>query len=206
MNNISKIIIDLNYLKILNININQLLTLIKIYFTSKKEYFDYEIDIHDINFLRENKYIFVEENKTIKYHLRDKGNIIINKIIEFNNNETIEIEKIKEEEVIDNFSDKVKQFRLKFNGLRTGSMGTLGSVKSKLKRWMEDNPKVTFNQILEAVDLYIDSLNGNYNYLQRADYFIYKQNNKKEEDSRLSIFIDELNKEPENSDWTTEIK
>ena len=43
---------------------------------------------------------------------------------------------------------------------------------------------------------------NNYQYLQAAHYFIYKKDSK-EEDSRLSAFIEE--KEIDNTDWTTKL-
>jgi len=198
--------IDLDILKILNLNINHLLTLIKIYFTTEKEFFDYDISQEDIDYLRKEKYIMVYTDTNLRYFIRDKGNIILKKVVEFNKTKEATITlNTDEKDHIAEFNKKIREFREKFNGLRIGSMGTLSSVKSKLERWMKNNPDVLFNEILEATQLYIDSLNGDWRYLQRADYFIYKQNSRKEETSRLSIFIEEGRKETVNSDWGANI-
>lgn len=198
--------IDLDILKVSNLNINHLLTLIKIHFITEKEFFDYDVNQEHINYLRKEKYIIVYEDTNLRYFIREKGNIILKKIVEFNKIEksTITINADQKDHILE-FNKKVKQFREKFNSLRIGSMGTLSSVRSKLERWMKNNPDVLFDEILEATQLYIDSLNGDWRYLQRADYFIYKQNSRKEETSRLSIFIEEGRKETVNSDWAANI-
>ncbi len=82
-------------------------------------------------------------------------------------------------------------------------MGSYTGVKEKLTRWIKNNPQYSFNDILKAVDIYINSLNNNYYYLQQADYFIYKKQGK-EETSRLSAFIEEINNK-EETDWTTNL-
>lgn len=201
---IDKIHIDLNQLKLLKLSVNKILTLIKIYFIANKLYFDYELDSSDIEYLKENKYIIVYENKNIKCYLREKGKSVLEKVVSFKGIETNKVETIQEDK-IDNFEEKITKFRLKFNDLRVGAMGSKKNVRLKLKRWMKDNPDVTFKEILEATDAYIESLNGRYQFLQQADYFIYKQNQHKEETSRLSIFIEEGKKDPVNSDWGSEI-
>lgn len=201
-----KITIDLDYLKIIDINVNQILTLIKIHFNSNKQYFDYVEDKEDLKYLRQNKYVIFYEDKTIRYFLREKGRILLEKAVVIEDGNEIRVKEHVEISEKTEFTEFVSQYRDKFKGLRSGSMGSLGSVRKKLKRWMKENPDVTQKEILDCVDMYIDSLNGNFNYLQRADYFIYKQNNKREEDSRLSIFLEELNQEPTNSDWATELK
>ncbi len=100
------------------------------------------------------------------------------------------------DELVDNIRDK-------FKGLKVGSMGDRKALKEKLTRWRIENPSITAKEILEAVDTYIES-QSNLNYIQRADYFIYKKIGGVES-SRLSIYIDEIKLPKENSDWATEI-
>ena len=69
---------------------------------------------------------------------------------------------------------------------------------------MKENPKYTFEDILKAVDIYIDQHGFNATYLQNAEYFIFKQNSNKEESSRLSAYIDEIN-DIEEKDWTSKL-
>jgi len=205
MNDVNEININVKRLKLLDLNINHILTLVKIYLNTNKKHFDYDIDDEDIKYLQSKKCLLVYRNKSTKYVIRTKGQEILDEIVTFKHSLSKETEKLIFQDKIDDFENKVKVFRSKFNGLKLGSMGVLADVKTKLKRWMKSNPEVTFKEILQATDLYIESLNGNYNYLQRADYFIYKQNKRKEETSRLTLFIEELNKETVNSDWGSEI-
>jgi len=82
-------------------------------------------------------------------------------------------------------------------------MGSLSTCKEKMKRWMRENPTYSPKQILNAADIYINSLNDN-TYLQQADYFIYKKDGK-EESSRLSAFIDEIDTKVTDN-WTSVLK
>lgn len=109
---------------------------------------------------------------------------------------------IDEKEEIIIHDDHITQYRNIWKGLKPGSMGSPGSVKKKLKRWMEENPDYSFNDILKAAQLYVNK-QENLKYLQRADYFIYKQIDG-DQQSRLSAWIEEIN-EVEEDGWTTDI-
>ena len=99
------------------------------------------------------------------------------------------------------FDEFIEEYRNLWKGLKVGSMGSPMACKEKMLRWMGENPNYTKEDILKAAKIYINSLN-NYQYLQAAHYFIYKKDGK-EEDSRLSAFIEE--KEVDNTDWTTKL-
>lgn len=100
---------------------------------------------------------------------------------------------------------RIKEYRNLWKGLKAGSMGSAKSCKQKLTRWMQENPEYTFDDILNAAELYILSIND-LRYLQNAEFFIFKQNPHREESSRLSAFIDEVNdKETLTGDWTSSI-
>lgn len=204
------IIIDIKSLKITQLNLNHILTLLKIQFYLEKDLLNYKVNQDDILYLCKEGYILLydEKIKGQKYYLREKGKVTLSKIVKVdkeNYNEEIVIENISEKDEIEDFKILVNNFRFKFKNLRIGSMGNPTAVSNKLKRWMKNNPEITRKEILDAVNNYIESLNGDYRYLQRADYFIYKQNNKKEETSRLSLYIEEGRKEVVNSDWTTSL-
>ena len=77
-------------------------------------------------------------------------------------------------------------------------MGSENACKEKMLRRRGENSQYSKEDILKAAKIHINSLN-NYQYLQAAHYFIYKKDGK-EEDSRLSAFIEE--KEVDNTDWT----
>jgi len=167
--------------------------LIKIYLSSKKIYFDYDLNKVYINDLIEKEYLV--SDKTGVY-LRDKGEKVVKLFV------TIKIDKQKDEKM----EDYTKEYRLLFKDIRVGSMGNLQSVKKKLERFLETNTDVDFDEIIKATKLYIESFNNNFKYIKRADYFIYKQNFRGEETSELEIWIEQARKEPENSDWRTELK
>ena len=99
------------------------------------------------------------------------------------------------------FDEFIEEYRKLWKGLKPGSMGSENACKEKMLRWMGENPNYTKEDILKAAKIYINSLN-NYQYLQAAHYFIYKKDGK-EEDSRLSAFIEE--KEVDNTDWTVKL-
>jgi hypothetical protein len=99
------------------------------------------------------------------------------------------------------FDEFIEEYRNLWKGLKVGSMGSPNACKEKMERWMKENPNYSKEDILKAAKIYINSLN-NYQYLQAAHYFIYKKDGK-EEDSRLSAFIEE--KEVDNTDWTTKL-
>lgn len=202
------IIIDIQCLKITSLNLNHILTLLKIKFYDDKSLLNYKVNKDDLLYLVDKKYLIESNNKSTirKYFLRQKGKIALSKIIKIEttkNEEKLLIKDISIKDQIEDFNILITKYRTKFKDLKVGSMGNNKAVRDKLKRWMKDNPDVTQKEILNAVDTYLESLNGDYRYLQRADYFIYKQNLRKEEVSRLSLFIEENRKEVVNSDWTT---
>lgn len=160
--------------------------------SKNKQYFDYEIKDEYIKRLVDKGYIISTADGS---HLRAKGINTINTFI-----------KTKTEESDDKYDKMTDNYRELFKGLKTGSMGDRNSVKGKLIRFLKDNPNTSFSEIKSAVEKYIESLDGKYKYARRADYFIYKQVGKKDEEiSDLTTWIEEIRKEPENSDWTAKL-
>lgn len=109
------------------------------------------------------------------------------------------------DEKIEGFVD---DFRKKWRGLKPGAMGSKEGVSQKLKRWIQNNPNIDLETISKAADNYINGADGtDPRFLQRADYFIYKQDSNKDLSSRLSAYVDEIimGVEEDNKDWTTKI-
>ena len=188
-------ILDFKFLKEQNLSIEEFLVLIHL----DDELYNNSMRV--LKPLEEKQFIkIINDEKII---LREKGRLFIELIsIEKlsstkNNKQTVKSDRLINVE-LDSF---INDFRNKFKGLKPGSMGSEASCKMKMYRWMKENPSYTPEQILKAADIYIKSLN-NYQYLQRADYFIYKKDGK-EESSGLAAYIDEIEVD---DDWTTNLK
>lgn len=188
-------ILDFNLLAEQNLSIEEFLVLIHL----DDELYNNSMRV--LKPLEEKQFIkIINDEKII---LREKGKLFIELIsIEKlsstkNNKQTVKSDRLINVE-LDSF---INDFRNKFKGLKPGSMGSEASCKMKMYRWMKENPSYTPEQILKAADIYIKSLN-NYQYLQRADYFIYKKDGK-EESSGLAAYIDEIEVD---DDWTTNLK
>ena len=103
--------------------------------------------------------------------------------------------------ISEGFDEFIEEYRNLWKGLKVGSLGSYKTCYDKMKRWMSENPNYSKEDILKAARIYIKSLD-NYQYLQQADYFIFKKDGK-DENSRLSAFIDE--QESNNTDWTVKL-
>jgi hypothetical protein len=188
-------ILDFNLLAEHNLSINEFLVLIH------HEEKLYNNSMNVLKPLEEKQFIKIISNEEIV--LREKGKLLLELIsiekISSNNKRKI----VKSDRLINSeLNGFINDFRNKFKGLKPGSMGSEAACKLKMYRWMKENPQYTPAQILKAAEIYIKSLN-NYQYLQQADYFIYKKEGK-DEQSKLSAFIDEI--EIDTDDWTTNLK
>lgn len=198
------LVLNFQVLKDLNISIGEFLYIYKVY---NPDIVMTQTEV-DLIKLQENKFIKIitEDEKKITI-LRDKSI----KLIKFL---TVEIDETLEEETIAikksvravnaEIRDNIHLFRSIWKGLKPGAMGSSKSCEVKLIRWMKENPDNTFDEVLKAAQIYIDSLRGDYRFLQKADYFIFKQENNREESSRLSAFIDEIDTDM-NVEWTSNL-
>lgn len=201
----NSLIINFELLEQLNISISEFLFL-------SYNYFDKEIDIPynnvDLNKLEKQQYIkkIIEKNEKIII-IRNKSIELIEKLY-VNTNVTIDTKKTKvyhsKRHINEQVEERIAEYRTKWKGLKPGSMGSAKACKQKLTRWMKENPEYSFDDILKAVDIYLNSEGLNVKFLQRADYFIFKQESNKEESSRLSAFIDEV-QDYVADDWTTNL-
>ena len=190
-------ILDLNFLKEQNLSVVEFIVLLQLNGIETNLTFD---DIV-LNELQDKQFIKLINNETI---LREKGKLLVNFLsIESNYSNYKEKKIIKKSNRIINegFDEFIEEYRNLWKGLKVGSMGSPMACKEKMLRWMGENPNYSKEDILKAARIYINSLN-NYQYLQAAHYFIYKKNGK-EEDSRLSAFVEE--KEVDNTDWTVKL-
>ena len=189
-------ILDLNFLKEQNLSVIEFVVLLQLNGIKTNLTFDDII----LNELQDKQFIKLIEKEII---LREKSKLLIDFLsIESNlNHKEKKIIKKSNRVINDGFDEFIEEYRNLWKGLKVGSMGSPLACKEKMERWMKENPNYSKKDILKAAKIYINSLN-NYQYLQAAHYFIYKKDGK-EEDSRLSAFINET--EPNNTDWTTKL-
>lgn len=190
-------ILDLNFLKEQNLSVIEFISLLKLNGTN----IDLIIPYNTLCSLQEKQFIKLIDKETI---VREKSKLLLDFLsIESNYSNYKEKKIIKKSNRVINegFDEFIEEYRNLWKGLKVGSMGSPLACKEKMLRWMGENPNYTKEDILKAAKIYINSLN-NYQYLQAAHYFIYKKDGK-EEDSRLSAFIEE--KEVDNTDWTTKL-
>jgi len=193
------LLLDFKTLKEQGLSIEEFLFLYSRY---KKEIININTEVVDISKLESNLFIKSKE----KLELRQKSIDLIKFLEVETSNSFKDNKKIikKSKRVINSLvEDNIHLYRDKWKGLKPGSMGGLQSCKEKLTRWITENPEYSFDDILNAADLYLNTEGRNTKYLQRADYFIFKKDGK-EESSRLSAFIDDLDG-GDDEDWTSNL-
>jgi hypothetical protein len=190
-------ILDINFLKEQNLSIIEFITLLKL------NEVDIDLVLNDsiLKRLQEKQFIKLIDQDFI---IREKGKLLLDFLSIESNYSNYKDKKIikKSNRVInEGFDEFIEEYRKLWKGLKLGSMGSSNACKEKMERWMKENPNYSKEDILKAARIYIKSVD-NYQFLQAAHYFIYKKEGK-EEDSRLSAFIEE--KEIDNTDWTTKL-
>ena len=190
-------VLDLNFLKEQNLSVNlspeEFLTLI--YLNNN------EGPTGELISLQEKQFIKLIDQEII---IREKSKLLLDFLsIEssYSDYKSKKVVKKSTRTISEGFDEFIEEYRNLWKGLKVGSMGSPMACKEKMLRWMGENPNYSKEDILKAARIYINSLN-NYQYLQAAHYFIYKKDGK-EEDSRLSAFIEE--KEVDNTDWTVKL-
>lgn len=142
------------------------------------------------------------EQKILIKIFNDEINILLKRGKELIESQLENNEKPDDSYSYDEIDKFVETYRQKWKGMGTGLMGSPKACKDKLTTWLEENPQYTFDDILMAVDMYLRSVN-NPKYIQRADYFISKIENKVQH-SRLSAFIEEIDNYTDEN-WTNEL-
>lgn len=155
--------------------------------------------------LEEKQFIKINRLDNNKLEIREKGKLLIDfvsieGIASITNKKTI---KKSDRALTEGMIEFVKDYRALWKGLKPGSMGSDHTCKDKLIKWMKLNPSYSKEDILKAAKIYVKSVD-NYQYLQQADYFIFKKD-AFGESSRLSSFIDEIDIKLVNDDWTTKL-
>ena len=194
-------ILDLNFLKEQNLSIIEFITLLQLNEIDT----GLQLDLDILHNLQEKQFVkLIIDKFGTNTIIREKSKLLLDFLsIEssYSNYKEKKIIKKSNRVINEGFDEFIEEYRNLWKGLKVGSMGSPMACKEKMLRWMGENPNYTKEDILKAAKIYINSLN-NYQYLQAAHYFIYKKDGK-EEDSRLSAFIEE--KEVDNTDWTVKL-
>ena len=194
-------ILDLNFLKEQNLSVIEFITLLQLNEIDT----GLQLDLDILHNLQEKQFVkLIIDKFGTNTIIREKSKLLLDFLsIESSYSDYKEKKIIKKSNRVINegFDEFIEEYRKLWKGLKPGSMGSENACKEKMLRWMGENPNYTKEDILKAAKIYINSLN-NYQYLQAAHYFIYKKDGK-EEDSRLSAFIEE--KEVDNTDWTVKL-
>ena len=194
-------ILDLNFLKEQNLSVIEFITLLQLNEVDT----GLQLDLGVLHDLQEKQFVklIIDKFGTTQI-LREKSKLLLDFLsIESNysNYKEKKITKKSDRIINESFDEFIEEYRNIWKGLKLGSMGSPSACRDKMLRWMKENPSYSKEDILKAARIYIKSLD-NYQYLQQADYFIYKKDGK-EESSRLSAFIDEV--EVDNTDWTVKL-
>ena len=194
-------ILDLNFLKEQNLSVIEFITLLQLNEIDT----GLQLDLDILHNLQEKQFVkLIIDKFGTNTIIREKSKLLLDFLsIEssYSNYKEKKIIKKSNRVINEGFDEFIEEYRNLWKGLKVGSMGSPMACKEKMLRWMGENPNYSKEDILKAAKIYINSLN-NYQYLQAAHYFIYKKDGK-EEDSRLSAFVEE--KEVDNTDWTTKL-
>lgn len=192
-------ILDFNLLYEQNLSAEEFITLINL--NNGVEAIDISLAIK----LEEKQFIKINRLDDNKLEIREKGKLLIDfvsieGVASITNKKTI---KKSNRALTEGMIEFVKEYRALWKGLKPGSMGSENTCKDKLIKWMSLNPSYSKDDILKAAKIYLKSVD-NYQYLQQADYFIFKKD-AHGESSRLSSFIDEIDIKLVDENWTTKL-
>ena len=194
-------ILDLNFLKEQNLSVIEFITLLQLNEINT----GLQLDLDILHNLQEKQFVkLIIDKFGTNTIIREKSKLLLDFLsIEssYSDYKSKKVVKKSTRTISEGFDEFIEEYRNLWKGLKVGSMGSPMACKEKMLRWMGENPNYSKEDILKAARIYINSLN-NYQYLQAAHYFIYKKDGK-EEDSRLSAFIEE--KEVDNTDWTVKL-
>lgn len=91
---------------------------------------------------------------------------------------------------VEDATKRIDEYRSKFKGIRTKSIGDKKQCIENISRWLFKNPQYDFDDILEVTDYYIT--NTDPQYVSNADNFIFNYDNKGNLVSGLSIVMDTI--------------
>lgn len=129
-----------------------------------------------------------------------------------------------EKENLNEFEDRLENLARKLmaifpEGRKAGTYlywrGNVKEIKLKLKKFFKKySDKYTDEQILEATKSYVNSFNGNYNFMRVLKYFILKEERKVDEEgngfveevSDLATSIENIGQIDNNDNWMNSVR
>lgn len=147
--------------------------------------------------LQDTKCIKITDTVTLKYSIRETGVKLIKELDELHNVKVVTAKKLKEADnvVMSDILYWIDEYRTLFKNKKPGATGDKNACITKMARFFAQYPEYANKEtVISAATKYIngEGMNANFKYLQKADYFIFKQSANKDEISNLASFCDEL--------------
>jgi hypothetical protein len=193
-------ILDFNLLSEQNLSVEEFVALLHL---NNNEVVEFNGII--LNSLEDKQFIKINKTNDNEITLREKSNLLIN-FVSIEGVQSITSKKTikrSDRSIQAGMVEFVKEYRTLWKGLKPGAMGSEGTCNDKLIKWMKLNPSYSKEDIIKAAKIYLKTVD-NYQYLQQADYFIFKKD-AFGESSRLSSFIDEIDVKLVDDNWTTRL-
>lgn len=190
------ILINPGQLSKIEMNVSEFMVLVSLYY--KSNFIDY-VPKSILENLEKEKYIKILKTTCV---LRQKS---LKLIEQFKMESDVSLEKTTNVVTEAEIKERVQEYRILFKGIKPGSMGSKRGCIDNLIKWFKENPEYSFEDVLKATKLYINTQND-IRYIQKANYFIYKQDGNKVTHSNLSSFIDEIEENVDHNDeWTSDL-
>ncbi len=103
---------------------------------------------------------------------------------------------IEEEKIDDDWEWINTEYRVLFEKVRLDAKGDKSGCTGKMKKYFAKHPSIRKSDVIDAANMYISTFKHsgqNIKFLQRADYFISK-NEKGTEMSRLDQYVEQIKK------------
>jgi len=147
--------------------------------------------------LQDAKCIKITDPVTLKYSIRETGVKLIKELDELTSVKVVTTKKLNEGSnvAMSDILYWIDDYRTLFKNKKPGAMGDKNACVTKMTRFYTQYPEhANKDTIMAAATKYIngEGMNANFKYLQKADYFIFKQSSNKDEISNLASFCDEL--------------
>lgn len=91
---------------------------------------------------------------------------------------------------VEDATKRIDEYRSKFKGIRTKSIGDKKQCIESISKWLFKNPEYTFDDVIEATEYYIS--NTDHQYVSNADNFIFNYDTKGNLISSLSIVMETI--------------